>query len=276
MSYNSDLQSYNTKIQNLINKANSLPDKESADPVLQSKTVTPSVSSQTITADSGYDGLETVTVNAMPTATQATPSITINANGLITASATQTAGYVVAGTKSGTKQLTTQAAKTITPSTTSQTAVSKGYYTSGDIIVAAVPTQTKNVTPTSTTQNITPDSGKFLSKVTVAGDSNLISSNIVAGKSIFGVSGSATVGNGGVDTSDATAVASDILLDKTAYANGNKITGTFTIEDELTEQEALLLELDTILSQSASKSETWILTLTDGSTVSKEVALYDN
>lgn len=28
MSYNSDLQSYNTKIQSLINKANNLPDKE--------------------------------------------------------------------------------------------------------------------------------------------------------------------------------------------------------------------------------------------------------
>ena len=42
------------------------------------------------------------------TATQATPSITVDANGLITASATQTAGYVSAGTKSGTKQLTVE------------------------------------------------------------------------------------------------------------------------------------------------------------------------
>lgn len=77
----------------------------------------------------------------MPTATQATPSITVNSRGLITASATQTAGYVSAGTKSGTKQLTTQSAKTVTPTKSSQTAVAKGRYTTGAITVAAIPAQ---------------------------------------------------------------------------------------------------------------------------------------
>ena len=125
--------------------------------VMQNKTVTPSTSKQTVTADNGYDGLDTVTVNAMPTATQATPSITINASGVITATATQTAGYVSAGTKTSTHQLAFQAAKTITPSTASQVAVSSGYYTGGD--------------------------------VTVKGDSNLIAGNIKSGVSIFGISG---------------------------------------------------------------------------------------
>lgn len=107
--------------------------------MLQSKTVTPSTSSQIVTADSGYDGLSEVTVSAMPTATQATPSISVSSSGLITASSTQNAGYVDAGTKSATKQLTTQAAKTVTPSTSEQTAVANGIYTTGAVKVAPIP-----------------------------------------------------------------------------------------------------------------------------------------
>lgn len=74
----------------------------------------------------------------MPSATQATPSITVSSGGLITASATQTAGRVAAGTKSATKQLTTQAAKTVTPTTSEQVAVAAGVYTTGEVKVAGV------------------------------------------------------------------------------------------------------------------------------------------
>lgn len=57
--------------------------------------------------------------------------------------------------------------------------------------------QTKTVTPTTNTQNITPDSGyDGLSKVTVNGDVNLKAENIKSGVSIFGVSGN-YVGSGG-------------------------------------------------------------------------------
>ena len=79
---------------------------------------------------------------------QAAPVITVGSNGLITATA---------GTKSATKQLAFQPAKTITPSATAQTAVPSGYYTGGDIVVA--------------------------------GDSNLVAENIKSGVSIFGVEG---------------------------------------------------------------------------------------
>lgn len=126
-------------------------------PKLQEKTVTPSTLKQTVTPSSNYEGLSKVTVNAMPTATQATPSITVSSAGLVTASATQSAGYVASGTKSSTKQLTTQAGTTITPGTSQKTAVATGRYTTGNVYVA--------------------------------GDSNLVSSNIKSGVSIFGVSG---------------------------------------------------------------------------------------
>lgn len=63
---------------------------------------------------------------------QVTPVISVNSSGLITATA---------GTKSATKQLAFQAAKTITPSTMSQIAVSSGYYTGGNITVNPIPSQ---------------------------------------------------------------------------------------------------------------------------------------
>lgn len=145
-------------------------------PSLQSKSTAPTESKQTITADSGYYGLSKVEISAISstyigsditvdpiptvsgatvtipegyyseqtnksvaTATQATPSVSVNASGLITATATQSAGYVAAGTKSGTHQLTTKGATTITPTKSSQQAVASGVYTTGAITVGPIP-----------------------------------------------------------------------------------------------------------------------------------------
>ena len=152
---------------------------------LQSKTVNPSTTSQTVSPDSGYDGLSSVTVNAMPSGSATTPATTITSNptiginsntGIVTASNNKTqnvtptvsAGYVSSGTAgtitvdgSHTMQLTTKAATTYTPTTTDQT-IAKGTYLTGI--------------------------------QTISGDANLIASNIKNGTSIFGVTGSYTGG----------------------------------------------------------------------------------
>ena len=129
-------------------------------PTLQSKTVSPSTSQQIITPDSGYDGLSQITVEAMPSGSLSTP--TISSSGLITAQV-GTSGYLASGT-SATKQLTTQAAKTVTPTASEQTVVNSAVYTTGAVKVAAVPSETKTITANGT---YTPSSGKFFSSVTV-------------------------------------------------------------------------------------------------------------
>lgn len=75
----------------------------------------------------------------------ATPTVSINeATGLITAKHTQNQGWVE-GSGSGadstvkTLQLSTQAAKTITPTESSQTAVATNVYTTGEVTVDAIP-----------------------------------------------------------------------------------------------------------------------------------------
>jgi hypothetical protein len=58
-------------------------------------------------------------------------------------------------------------------------------------------------------------------KTATAVDSNLVSGNIKAGATIFNISGAPAV----VDTSSGTATAGDIVNGKTAYVNGNQVTG---------------------------------------------------
>ena len=186
-------------------------------PTLQSKTVSPSTSQQTVSPDSGYDGLSSVTVNAMPSGSASTPATTITANptisvsnsGLITASVsgsqsvtpTVSAGYVSSGTSgtvtvsgSNTSQLTTQAAQTITPTTTDQT-IASGKYLTG--------TQT------------------------IKGDANLVAANIADGVTIFGVTG--THSGGGGSTVNVTIVDSgggidEWYLPEAATRNGNVVS----------------------------------------------------
>ena len=89
---------------------------------LQEKTnITPTTSSQTITPDSGYVGLSSVQINAMPGGTAGTPTATkgtvSNHSVTVTPSVTNATGYITGGTKTGTA-ITVSAAELVSGSET--------------------------------------------------------------------------------------------------------------------------------------------------------------
>ena len=49
------------------------------------------------------------------------------------------------------------------------------------------------------------------------------------------------------DTADATASAEDIMSGETAYVDGEKVTGTFSIDNELSAQDNLITELQNVI-----------------------------
>lgn len=201
-------------------------------------TTTPTVSAgyvSSATASTATVALTaSVTVNPTPTVSGATVTIpsgyysTQTTKSVSTGSATAPAS--ISGTSAtvstGTNTLTLTKTVSVTPSVTA------GYVSSGTAgnssvsLTASVTTQgTRTITPTTSNQTIA--SGTYITGTqTISGDANLIAGNIKSGTSIFGVSGSYS----GLDTSDATATAGDIINGLTAYADGRKLEGSLVVQ----------------------------------------------
>ena len=129
---------------------------------LQTKTATPTKKQQSIAPDSGYYGLSAVTVAAIPEAYQDVSSVTAGAGDVLTGKVYVTAAGVVTP---GEMVNNGAVDKTLDVTTITYT-IPKGYHSgSGKVQIVL---ETKSVTPTKSAQNITPTSGKVLSKVTVA------------------------------------------------------------------------------------------------------------
>lgn len=166
---------------------------------LQSKQITPTKSQQNVTPDDGFYGLSDVTVKAIPVQYQDVSSVNAAAGDVLSGKMIVTSdGTLTAGTMSNNGAVN----KTLDTTTKSFT-IPQGYH-SGTGAVKVV-TEEKTATPTKAPQDIAPTAGKVLSKVTVE-----------------------AIPAEYVDTTDATAVAADILDGKTAYAGGQKVEGTMT------------------------------------------------
>lgn len=164
---------------------------------LQSKTVTPSKSPQSVTPDSGYYGLSDVMVQAIPEAYQDVSGVTASAGDVLAGKTIVTSeGTVTPGTMPNNGA----ASKTLDAATTSYT-IPAGYHNGKGSV--SIVLEEKEATANYEDQEITPTSGKVLSKVTVAALP-------------------ATT----VNTADGTATADHILKGDIAYVGGSKVTGT--------------------------------------------------
>lgn len=164
---------------------------------LQSKTATPTKKQQNITPDGGYYGLSDVTVGAIPEAYQDVSSVTAAAGDVLTGKVIVLADGTVS---TGTMANNGAVSKTLDATTITYT-IPNGYHSGAGTVKIVL--ETKTVTPTKSAQEITPTTGKVLSKVTVE-----------------------AIPDNYVDTTDGDATAAEILDGKYAYVNGVKVEGT--------------------------------------------------
>lgn len=188
---------------------------------LQSKTITPTKSQQNVQPDSGYYGLSAVLVNAIPEAYQNVSSVNAAAGDVLAGKViVDSTGAAVTGTMTNNGAVS----RTLDATSNNQSyTVPQGYHNgSGSVGIVL---EQKSATPTTSSQTITPTSGKVLSQVTVA-----------------------AIPDNYADTTDDDAVAANLLEDKTAHSY-NSTTGTaVAITGTMTNRGAVSKTLDATTS----------------------------
>ena len=128
---------------------------------LQSKTVTPTKSQQSVTPDQGFYGLSDVTVKAIPETYQNVSAVTATAGDVL---ANKVIVDATGAIKTGTMPNNGAVEKTLDTNTT-QYVIPKGYHNGQGIVEVSL--EEKTVTPERTLQVISPTAGKVLGSVTV-------------------------------------------------------------------------------------------------------------
>lgn len=172
---------------------------------LQSKSVTPTKNQQSITPDSGYYGLSDVTVAPIPDAYQNVSAVNAAAGDVLGGKIIVNAlGETITGTMTNNGAVS----RTLDATSGNQSyPIPEGYHNGNGAV--GIVLEEKTATPGAAAQNITPTTGKVLSKVVV---------EAIADKY--------------ADTTGDTATAANILYGETAHSNVNgvavAVTGTMT------------------------------------------------
>ena len=205
--------------------------------VPETKTATPTKKSQSITPTSGKV-LSSVTVEAIPDNFIDTTDADATEDQILADATAYVGGVKVTGTMPNVGS----ASKTLDTTTTSY-AIAKGYHDgTGSVNIV---TETKNATPTKAEQNITPTTGKVLSKVTVDAipaayqdvtGVTAVAADVLDGKFIVTSDGSkieGTMPNNGAVSGTIDGLSATSYQVPAGYTSGGTVSLTSDIEDAL-------------------------------------------